>query len=234
MKTNWCVLCGLISLGLVTALPARSAPAVTDAEIAQACGAGPAAGIAMLPERMPEIPADKLTEAQKKVASEFLKARGRAIYGPWLAIMRSPEVALRGRPLGDYLRNETVLPPMLRDFVVILTAREWTSEYIWFITCPTVLKEGLSPNLAKAVAEGRRPAGMSDDEDIIYSVIDELDRNRSVSDPTYARAVARFGEQGIVDMVGVNGYFSFIAMESNMARTALPEGAAPALARFPR
>ena len=96
------------------------------------------------------------------------------------------------------------------------------------------MKGGLNPEIAKAVAEGRRPERMADDEEAAYDFCMELHRNHSVSDATYARALAKFGEQGIVDMVGLNGYYTLIAMVLNTARTPLPAGAAPALAPFPR
>ena len=183
--------------------------------------------------RMPPIPADKLTETQKKAAAEFEAARG-TLSGPWAVILRSPDMVNRARGLSDYLRFNSSLPPRLSEFVILITAREWTQQYEWNAHHSLAMKGGLSPEIAKAVAEGRRPERMADDESALYDFCIELHRNRSVSDATYARALAKFGEQGIVDAIGLSGWYTLVAMVLNTARTPLPAGAAPALAPFPR
>jgi 4-carboxymuconolactone decarboxylase len=183
--------------------------------------------------RMPPIPADKLTEAQKKAAAEFEAARG-ALSGPWAVILRSPDMLNRARGLSDYLRFNSSLPPRLSEFVILITAREWAQQYEWNAHHPLAMKGGLSPEIAKAVAEGRRPEKMADDESVLYDFCIELHRNRSVSDATYARALAKFGEQGIVDTIGLSGWYTLVAMVLNTARTPLPAGVAPGLAPFPR
>ena len=189
---------------------------------------------AIAQDRMPQIPVDKMTDAQKKAADEFAAGRGYAVLGPFVPMLRSPELFLRAKAMGDYLRYKSSLPPKLREFVMLITARQWTQQYEWHAHSDTAIKAGLSPEIVTAVAEGRRPAGMSDDEDVVYEFCVELDQNKSVSDTTYARALAQFGEQGIVDMVAVHGYYTFDSMIMNVARTPLPKGAAPALAALPR
>jgi 4-carboxymuconolactone decarboxylase len=183
--------------------------------------------------RMPPIPTDKLTPAQQKAVAEFEAARG-TVSGPWAVILRSPEMMNRARSLSDYLRFNSSLPPRLSEFVILITAREWTQQYEWNAHYALAMKGGLSPEIAKAVAEGRRPEKMAEDESALYDFCIELHRNRSVSDATYARALARFGEQGLVDAVGLSGWYTLVAMVLNTARTPLPADAAPALAPFPR
>ena len=183
--------------------------------------------------RMLPIPADRMTEAQKKAAAEFEAARG-ALSGPWAVILRSPEMINRARGLSDYLRFNSSLPPRLSEFVILITAREWTQQYEWNAHHPLAVKGGLNPEIAKAVADGRRPEKMADDEAALYDFCIELHRHRSVSDATYARALATFGEQGLVDAIGLSGWYTLVAMVLNTARTPLPAGAAPALAPFPR
>ena len=184
-------------------------------------------------ERMTPIPADKMTDAQKKAAADFTAARGN-LSGPWAVLLRSPELVNRTRPLSDYLRFNSVLPPRLSEFVILITAREWAQQYEWNAHYPLALKGGLNPDVAKAIAEGRRPVKMAEDEEIAYDFCTELDSNHSVSDATYARALSKFGEQGIVDMVSLHGYYTMIAMVLNTARTPLPPGATSGLARLPR
>ena len=182
---------------------------------------------------MPEIPVDKMTEAQKKAAEEFAAGRGVPVFGPFIPLLRSPEVMLRAKAMGDYLRYKSVLPPKLNEFAILITARQWTQQYEWAVHYPIAIKAGLSADIAKAVLEGRRPQSMPEDEEIIYEFCTELHRNQSVSDASYARALARFGEQGVIDLVGVNGYYTFLAMVLNTARTPVPKGSTPALPGFP-
>src|SRR5690348_16071831 len=185
-------------------------------------------------DRMPEIPADKMTPEQKKAADDFLAERKVPIFGPFVPLLRSPEVMLRARAMGDYLRYKSVLPAALNEFAILITARQWTQGYVWAVHQPIAVKAGLKAEITQAVAEGRRPQGMSADEELVYDFCTELHRNQSVSDATYARALARFAEQGIIDLIGVNGYYTFLAMVLNTARTALPKGATAPLAAFPR
>ena len=184
-------------------------------------------------ERMAPIPAAKMTEAQKKAAEEFTAARG-TLSGPWAVLLRSPELVNRTRPLSDYLRFNSVLPARLSEFVILVTAREWAQKYEWNAHYPLALKGGLNPEIAKAVSEGRRPDHMAEDEEIAYDMCTELDSNHGVSDATYARALSKFGEQGIVDIVSLHGYYTLIAMVLNTARTPLPAGATSGLATLAR
>ena len=187
--------------------------------------------------RMPEIPADKLTEAQKKALDQFASKRGGPpVRGPFLALLRSPDVMTPAEILGEYLQFKTVLPPKLREFVILITARQWTQDTEWNSHVNIALKDGLSPEIAKALAAGQRPPGMADDEAAVYDFCDELHRNQSVSDATYAKALAKFGEQGVVDMISVNGYYTWFAMIMNSVRATpfTPIPGMPTMATFPR
>jgi 4-carboxymuconolactone decarboxylase len=156
---------------------------------AQAAAAQPG----MPADRMPEIPADKMTPEQKKAAADFLAERKVPIFGPFVPLLRSPEVMLRARAMGDYLRYKSVLPAALNEFAILITARHWTQEYEWAVHQPIAVKAGGKAEITQAVAEGRRPQGMSADEEIVYEFCTELHQNQSISDATYARTLARFG-----------------------------------------
>lgn len=184
-------------------------------------------------DRMPPIPAEKMTEAQKKAVAEFTAARG-SVTGPWIALLRSPEIVNRARGLSDYLRFNSSLPPRLSEFVILITAREWAQPYEWNAHHALALKGGLNPEIAKAVAEGRRPKQMAADEEAVYDFCIELHGNHTVSDATYARALSTFGENGIIDIIGLSGYYTMISMVLNTVRTPLPAGATPVLAPLPR
>jgi 4-carboxymuconolactone decarboxylase len=183
-------------------------------------------------DRMPPLPTEQLSEEQTQALAEFVAARGQPT-GPWIVLLRSPELMKRTRGLSDYLRFESPLPGYLREFVILMTARQWGQSYEWNAHYPLALDEGFSAEMAQAIAEGRRPEGMIDEEEILYDFCMELQRNHSVSDATYERAVERFGEQGVVEVVSLAGYYTMISMILNTARTPLPAGAKPALAPFP-
>ena len=185
-------------------------------------------------DRMPPIPADRLTDAQKQAIAEFKAARSADISGPFVPLLRSPEVMTRARAMGDYLRFKSTLPPRLSEFVILITARHWTQSYEWLAHEPLARRAGIKPDIIAAIAQGQRPTGMSEDEETLYALCDELQRNQSVSDATYARAVEKFGEAGVIDAVGITGYYTMLAMVMNTARTPLPDGAKPPLAPFPR
>jgi 4-carboxymuconolactone decarboxylase len=132
-------------------------------------------------DRMPPIPADKLTEAQKKAAEVFAEGRGYAVRGPFVPLIRSPEVMLRAKAMGDYLRFKSVLAPRINEMVIIITAREWTQNYEWNSHQPAALKAGLRPEIADAIADGRRPTGMAEDEEIAYDMATEILRLKRAS-----------------------------------------------------
>jgi len=184
-------------------------------------------------DRMPPIPADKLTDTQRKAAEAFAEGRGYAVRGPFVPLLRSPEVMLRAKAMGDYLRFKSVLEPRLNEMIILITAREWTQQYEWNAHHPLALKAGLRPEIATAIAQGARPAGMAEDEEIAYDMATEILRHKRVSDPTYQRALAKFGEQGVIDLLGVVGYYNFLAIVMNATRTAMPAGVAEPLKRYP-
>ncbi len=185
-------------------------------------------------DRMPPIPADKQTEAQKNAAIEFQKERMTEVFGPFVPLSRSPQLMIDAARMGTYLRFGNTLPRALSELAIILQARRWSQEYEWYVHAADAKTAGLPEEIIQAVAEGRRPEKMTDDQDIIYEFGRELNDLHGVSDRTYARALARFGEQGVMDLVGVNGFYSLISMALNVGRTPLPAGATPALKPLPR
>ena len=186
-------------------------------------------------DRMPPIPEDRMTAAQKAAVEEFRRARDTTRFGgPFVPLLRSPEMLSRARNVGDYVRFNSVLPPRLSEFVILMTARHWTQNYEWAAHAPIAEREGLDPEVIAAIADGRRPAALADDEAVLYDFCTELLRTHGVSDPTYARMVAAFDEIGVIDTIGIVGYYSLLAMVMNTARTPLRDGAEPGLAPFPR
>ena len=133
---------------------------------------------------------------------------------------------------GAYLRYDTKLGSNISEFVILLTARHWTQQFEWDAHEMFAKQAGVKPEIITAIAEGRRPSGMSADEEIIHNFCTELLHQQSVSDATYARAVGQFGEQGVIDMTGTAGYYSMLAMIMSVARTPIDPGTAPPLPLF--
>ena len=143
---------------------------------------------------------------------------------PFNVWLRSPESADPIQQLGSYIRFNSSLGPRLNEFAILITAREWTSQYEWYAHHRLALQAGLNPQVAQAVAEGKRPTGMQPDEDIVYDFSRELHQTRRVSDTTYARALKQFGERGVMDLIAVNGYYTLVSMTLNVDRTPIPNG----------
>jgi 4-carboxymuconolactone decarboxylase len=184
-------------------------------------------------ERMRGIAEAEMTAEQKLAAEEFKAMRGYAVHGPFAMMLRSPEVMLRAAAMGDYLRFRNVLPRRVSEMVILIAAREWTQQFEWTYHYKYAMEAGLDRAIADAIADGRRPAVMAEDEAAAYDFSIELHHRKSVSDTTYARALALFGERGVIDLVGISGYYSFLAMMMNVARTPADAGGAEPLQRFP-
>jgi 4-carboxymuconolactone decarboxylase len=176
-------------------------------------------------DRMPPIAADKMSDAQKKAAAEVTAPRGGELPGWLVALSRSPQVMVRTKSLGDYVvREKKTLSPRLTELAILLVARQWTQQYLWTSHRPAAIRAGLKEDIVNAISEGRTPSSMGDDEQAIYDFCTALLNNHEVDDSTYARAVAKFGEEGVIDAQGLMGYYTLLAMVMNTGHTPLPDG----------
>ena len=139
-------------------------------------------------------------------------------------MLRSPELAERAQALGEYLRFNSSLPARLNEFAILITARYWNAQYEWSAHHPLALKGGLDPKVADELAQGRRPAGMQKDEAIVHDFCKELHEKKSVSESHYQAALDAFGERGVVDLIGVSGYYTLVSMILNVDRHPLQPG----------
>src|ERR1700689_3422587 len=176
-------------------------------------------------ERLPTIPPAQYSAEQKQAAADFEAARKVPVFGPFEPLMYSPAVMSQARAMGDYLRYKSAIGNTLSELAILLTAREWTQDYEWSVHYPIALRAGIRPEVADAIADGRRPSALSADEEIIYDYAMELLKNKQVSNATFDRAKARFGAKGVVDMTGIVGYYTFLAMQLNVAQYAQPKDA---------
>ena len=186
-------------------------------------------------ERMPPIPAEKMTDAQKKAVADYKALRGVDMTGPpWTVLLRVPAHIVPALQIRLHYLNNSALPARLTEFAILIAARRWTNNWEWNAHSTAAAAAGLKPEVMAAVAEGRRPDRMADDEAVVYDFSLELQDNQSVSDATYARALEKFGEPGIVEMASIQGYYTYLAMVMSAARVTTQPDTKPALERFPR
>jgi 4-carboxymuconolactone decarboxylase len=183
-------------------------------------------------DRLPPLPRESLTDAQRSAADRFATARGQQPFGPFVPLLRSPELMLAAQSMGDYLRFKSPVTPRVREMAILLACRAWAQEYEWAVHYPLALQAGLRREVADAIANGRRPLAIDEEEEAAYDLVFEILHNKRVSDFTWRRAAQAFGDSGVVDLLGTAGYYSFLAVILNAARTPSPADA-PALQRFP-
>lgn len=175
-------------------------------------------------DRMPPLSDADMTPEQRAAIEEFREKRGQEPGGPFIPLSRSPAVLQAATHLGAYLRFESALPLDLSELAIIITARRWSQNYEWFAHRAIAEKAGIPAAVADAIGEGRRPDGLSPERQIVYDFCTEVHGNGQVCDTTYDKAKAAFGEQGVIDLTTICGYYSLLAMVMNIARTPMPDG----------
>ena len=185
-------------------------------------------------ERMPPLAAGTMTDAQRAAAAELAAGPRGGVKGPFIALLRSPELMRRLQKVGEYLRFGSSLEPRIGEFLMLVVSRHWTQQYEWAVHVPLALEAGVKRETIESLADACRPAAMAADEALAYDFADELLRNRGVSDATYGATTARFGERGVMDMLGVLGYFITVSMVLNVAHTPAASAASIPLAMLPR
>jgi 4-carboxymuconolactone decarboxylase len=181
--------------------------------------------LALTGERFAVIPLDKMTPAQRTVADAIMSGPRGRMSGPFNAWLRNPELADRLQKVGEYVRFNTSLDKRLNEMAILMTAQHWGTQYEWFAHAPLAIKAGLDPAIVAAIGSGRKPDNMKDDEAIVWEFTTQLRRDHGVDDAIYTKAVEKFGEPGVMDLVAVNGYYDVVSMTLNVAHVAPPSGA---------
>jgi 4-carboxymuconolactone decarboxylase len=174
---------------------------------------------------MPPIPHARLSAAQRRAGRELAAGPRGGVIGPFIPALRSPELMRRLQRLGEYLRYDNVLGLRLTELAILLTARAWTQQLEWGYHVASAAEHGVPEHVIAAIAQGRRPAPMPRKDAVVYDFFKSLERRKAVSDTIYRRAVAALGEAGVIDLIGVIGYYTTLAMILNVARTPPPRGA---------
>ena len=177
------------------------------------------------PERLPAIPESQLSPEQRRVATALIEGPRGRLGGPFIALLRSPELCERTQRLGEYLRYASVVPPRLRELAILAAARHWRQNYEWQAHAPLAERAGISRGLIEALAADRWPEVLAADEQTVLRFCQELHRSHAVSDALYAQARELLGEDGVVELCALCGYYALLAMVLNVARTAVPAGA---------
>jgi 4-carboxymuconolactone decarboxylase len=180
-------------------------------------------------DRFKPLSYDEMTPPQKTMLEHLLSGPRGGANGPFNVLLRSPEMGDLAQQFGASTRFKTSIPPKLNELAIIITARYWTSQYEWQAHHRAALQAGLSPAIADAIAQGSRPAGMKKDEEAVYNFCSELLNTKQVSDAAFNAAKEAFGERGVVDLIGVMGWYHTVSMLLNTDRYPVPEGTQPEL-----
>jgi 4-carboxymuconolactone decarboxylase len=190
-------------------------------------------------ERYPALNSSQLSPEQKAYIENLQKpprSNTTALQNPpYKVYMRSPELASKLEAVSDYVRWGTGQPPRLTELAIMITARQWSSQWIWRAHYRLAVRGGLDPSVGADIATDKRPEKMKEDETVLYNYAMEMYRDRAVSDATYATAVKQFGEKGLIDLVATMGYYDTVAMTLITAKAvATKEDDVPQLAALPR
>jgi 4-carboxymuconolactone decarboxylase len=181
----------------------------------------------MTEPRFKTLTPETMTPEQRRVAEAIVKGPRAGMRGPFNALLRSPALADKAQQLGEHVRFKTSLPPPLKELAILVTARHWTAQYEWYAHNRLAREAGLDPKICDAIAEGRKPAGMSAREAMVYEFCTELLATTQVSDATFAKTREHFGEAGVIELTVTCGYYSLVAMVLNVDRHPLPADAVP-------
>jgi 4-carboxymuconolactone decarboxylase len=147
--------------------------------------------------------------------------------GPFGVYMHAPQCGELTQKLGAFLRFNTSVEPRLSEFAILCTARMWRAQYEWHAHAPIAEKAGVSPQAIRDIKRGRVPKNAAKDERAIWDLVQELYKSRRVSERTYKRAHAFLGDKGMVELVGILGYYAAVSMVLDVFNVPLPEGAKP-------
>lgn len=174
--------------------------------------------------RFRELNESELSDAQKSAIKEIVAAPGKGLSSPMKVLVRSPELALRAKSISIYLNTMSSLTERILQMVILITAKYWRAETMWSSHSKQALKAGLSSNIVSALALGKHPEEMMENEDSAYRFCTELHNRKAVSDETFEAAIKVFGEKGVADLIAACGYYSLVAMALKAVNNKLPPG----------
>ncbi len=171
----------------------------------------------------------EMTPAQQQMTQSVLSGKRGSMQGPYNVLLRSPALGQLAQQFGVHTRFESSLPLMLNELAILMIARFWNSQFVWWAHRKMALDAGLDESLIQAIALGQTPAPLSEPLVSVHAFCDELIQNRQVSDATYAALSQQVGEQGVVDLMAAMSYYTLVSMCLNVDQYPLPEGVLPEL-----
>jgi len=174
--------------------------------------------------RFPLLAQHDMSAAQQDLYKRKMVGPWADLRGPFNALMRNPALADKALDLGNHVRHGNSLSDALVELAILVTGRHWTAQYEWWAHYKRAKEAGLPMHIADAIAENKRPTGMSPEEEMVYDFSTELHRTQQVGDATWARAQALFSEAQILDLVATCGYYVLVSMILNVARAGIPGG----------
>lgn len=177
--------------------------------------------------RLAPLTEENMTDEQREIAEAIASGPRGGLRGPFQAWLRSPVMADRAQRLGEFCRYHSSLQPHLSELAIILAGRQWRSQYEFWAHARMAREAGLPEEIIEAVRTGTEPPFRDDQERVIYDVVTEYYATNGVADDTYQRAISILGERGLVDLIGIVGYYGIVSMTLNIFQVDLPEGVEP-------
>lgn len=175
--------------------------------------------------RMPAIDASRWNAEQKKLAEEIINGPRGALLPPFEPLLRSPELMSHAQKMGEYLRYRSAIGQRLSELAILITARNWSQEVEWAIHAPIAEQQGIAKRAIIQINNNQTPVFDLEDEKVVYEFCQEMHKNKIISDDTWNKAINLFGERGVIDLIGINGYYTFLSMIMNASQTPVPETA---------
>jgi 4-carboxymuconolactone decarboxylase len=185
--------------------------------------------LVLVGDRFKPLSYDEMTPEQKTMIDHLLAGERGGANGPFNVLLRSPEVGDLGQQFGGAMRFRTGLPRDVSEVIIIMTGRFWMAQYEWNAHKNAALQNGVTPAIVDAIATGKRPTGMPAQMEVAYNLIDELLTTHQVTDATFKAATDKYGERGVVDMIGLSGWYGLVSMVLDVDRYPLPPGVQPSL-----
>ena len=176
--------------------------------------------------RLPELVADHLSAAQRSIYDKMMQGRGH-VRGPFAVWLRNAELCEHTLGLQQMFQSRVKLERRLLELMILVAARSATAQYAWFIHEPYALQFGIEKAVVDAIRERRTPNFTKEDERLVYDMTLELNTTHTLSEATYQRGIAMFGEETLVELVGGIGFYSMVAMTLNAFSVAVPNGTTP-------
>lgn len=177
--------------------------------------------------RLPDLDPEKFSPEQKKVHAAVLAGPRGKVVGPIKVWLKNAGLAEHAQALGAYCRFNSSLPPRLSELAICTTGAFWKANYEWFAHAPLAIKAGIDPAAIEAIRVGGTPKLNKSDEQVVYDFTRELLTTRRASPATFERAKKELGETGVIDLVGIIGYYGLVSVTLNAFELPLPEGEKP-------